>query len=444
VSGILVPEDYTPWLTALKSRIQAARAQAVLAAQAELVRLYRQIGTEILTRQEREGWGAKVIGRLSADLSDAFPEMRRRAIRPTSEKRPTSNLVARSATAIVAQRRARRAVFGLTVLMGSLLAELTARAELELRWNAPQDCPQREAVENRIRALAGPLLAQTKGLSAEGSITRAEGRFNLTLLVRDGSEVRKRVITSDSCATLEGAAAITLALLLDAEVRAESPADDQKGTTNEKDAAPRDGEPRGRSDRVAEPRPASPPVAAVAGGASAPPRRWAALVRGPTVVADLGPLPSPTIGVGLGLGIRYQSFRVMLSGSYFAEQTVSVPDQGDALGAELKRMTGQLTVCRGWRSIRFEVSPCVGLALEIMTARGFGNGVTASQQWTVWPAPSAGVIAHWHTLQAVGLFAGVSVSIELSRPHVAIEGVGEVAQLGPAAVGAAAGLEWSF
>jgi len=55
VSGIPVLADYTPWLTALKSRIHAARAQAVLAANAELVRLYHHIGTEILTRQEREG-----------------------------------------------------------------------------------------------------------------------------------------------------------------------------------------------------------------------------------------------------------------------------------------------------------------------------------------------------------------------------------------------------
>jgi predicted nuclease of restriction endonuclease-like (RecB) superfamily len=76
VSAVLIPEDYGPWLAALKSRIQAARAQAVLAANVELVRLYHHVGTEILARQARQGWGAKVIDRLSADLSDAFPEMK--------------------------------------------------------------------------------------------------------------------------------------------------------------------------------------------------------------------------------------------------------------------------------------------------------------------------------------------------------------------------------
>ena len=41
-----------------------------------MVMLYRDIGGLILERQEREEWGAKVIDRLSADLREAFPDMR--------------------------------------------------------------------------------------------------------------------------------------------------------------------------------------------------------------------------------------------------------------------------------------------------------------------------------------------------------------------------------
>jgi len=48
----------------------------VLAVNQELVRLYHRIGTEILERQERQGWGTKVIDRLSSDLRDAFPDMK--------------------------------------------------------------------------------------------------------------------------------------------------------------------------------------------------------------------------------------------------------------------------------------------------------------------------------------------------------------------------------
>ena len=40
------------------------------------MRLYHHIGSEILERQTRQGWGAKVIDRLASDLREAFPEMK--------------------------------------------------------------------------------------------------------------------------------------------------------------------------------------------------------------------------------------------------------------------------------------------------------------------------------------------------------------------------------
>ena len=41
-----------------------------------MVLLYWDLGRIILERQNRAGWGAKVIDRLSADLREAYPEMR--------------------------------------------------------------------------------------------------------------------------------------------------------------------------------------------------------------------------------------------------------------------------------------------------------------------------------------------------------------------------------
>jgi predicted nuclease of restriction endonuclease-like (RecB) superfamily len=68
--------DYAGWLASLRARIADARHTAALAVNQELVRLYHHIGTEILERQARHGWGAKVIDRLAADLREAFPEMK--------------------------------------------------------------------------------------------------------------------------------------------------------------------------------------------------------------------------------------------------------------------------------------------------------------------------------------------------------------------------------
>lgn len=73
---LTVPPEYGPWLASLKQRIRGARQQVLLAANAEQIRLYHEIGREILDRQGEQGWGARVIDRLSADLRSAFPDMK--------------------------------------------------------------------------------------------------------------------------------------------------------------------------------------------------------------------------------------------------------------------------------------------------------------------------------------------------------------------------------
>ncbi|MBF0109826.1 MAG: DUF1016 family protein [Magnetococcales bacterium] len=71
-----LPSDYALWLAELKNRIHEAQQRASLAVNRELVLLYWRIGQDILARQGREGWGAKVIDRLAQDLRTAFPQMK--------------------------------------------------------------------------------------------------------------------------------------------------------------------------------------------------------------------------------------------------------------------------------------------------------------------------------------------------------------------------------
>lgn len=74
--NLLSPKDYSHWLASLKKRIAGARQQAALAANSEQIKLYHDIGLDILARQSKQGWGSKVIDRLSADLREAFPDMK--------------------------------------------------------------------------------------------------------------------------------------------------------------------------------------------------------------------------------------------------------------------------------------------------------------------------------------------------------------------------------
>jgi predicted nuclease of restriction endonuclease-like (RecB) superfamily len=76
-----LPEGYSEFIVSLKQRIRSAQVKAALSVNRELVLLYWQIGNDVLTRQEREGWGAKVIDRLSSDLMHEFPDIKGFSVR---------------------------------------------------------------------------------------------------------------------------------------------------------------------------------------------------------------------------------------------------------------------------------------------------------------------------------------------------------------------------
>ena len=67
--------SYQDLIETLKSEIAKARVKAHLAVNKELITLYWNIGSNILKRQQVEGWGSKVIENISQDLRKEFPEM---------------------------------------------------------------------------------------------------------------------------------------------------------------------------------------------------------------------------------------------------------------------------------------------------------------------------------------------------------------------------------
>ncbi|WP_432524466.1 PDDEXK nuclease domain-containing protein [Kineococcus sp. SYSU DK006] len=77
----LEPAGYAELLETLKERVRTTQVRAAHAANTELLRLYWSIGRDILDRQERAGWGAKVVDRLATDLRAAFPRLRGFSVR---------------------------------------------------------------------------------------------------------------------------------------------------------------------------------------------------------------------------------------------------------------------------------------------------------------------------------------------------------------------------
>jgi predicted nuclease of restriction endonuclease-like (RecB) superfamily len=115
------PRGYAQWLAELKEKIQTAQLRASLAVNRELVLLYWQIGREILQRQNREGWGTKVIDRLAHDLRVAFPGMK--GFSPRNLKYMRSFAEAWPENSFVQQAAAQLPWFHLCTLLDKVQAE---------------------------------------------------------------------------------------------------------------------------------------------------------------------------------------------------------------------------------------------------------------------------------------------------------------------------------
>lgn len=75
-NALPVPTGFPKLLDEIKARIRLAQTRAMQAVNAELVRLYWDIGCLIDERQRQKGWGAGVIPRLARELRNELPELK--------------------------------------------------------------------------------------------------------------------------------------------------------------------------------------------------------------------------------------------------------------------------------------------------------------------------------------------------------------------------------
>jgi predicted nuclease of restriction endonuclease-like (RecB) superfamily len=68
-----MPEWYPALLASVTRQVNTGRSKAISAANRELLASYWAIGRELAQRESEQGWGARVVTRLSADVRSAFP-----------------------------------------------------------------------------------------------------------------------------------------------------------------------------------------------------------------------------------------------------------------------------------------------------------------------------------------------------------------------------------
>lgn len=76
-----IDHNYFSILENLKEKIRLARQKTVLTVNKELLQVYWEIGNTILQQQAAQGWGAKVIDKLAADLKNEFSDMKGFSVR---------------------------------------------------------------------------------------------------------------------------------------------------------------------------------------------------------------------------------------------------------------------------------------------------------------------------------------------------------------------------
>jgi len=357
------------------------------------------------------------------------------------------------------------------ILLG-LLATSTAMAEpqpsIDIRWEAPPDCPQESDVRDRIQKLLGSGRHDSH-LRAEGTITRIDRRFRLDLVVRVRDFVGTRSIESSSCEDLAGAAAVELGLLIHSTEAALEPS--RPGTPPQELSPVRGSEPSSSRSDGTDVHPSqgtsdtSPTVGAPNGGKSPskteaeseereqPPsmesqRAWHALVQAPILELGVGPLPQPARGIGLSLGLEYASWQLQLKGISWQRQNVPAPGK-PGYGADVDRVGTAFWGCRELRSSWFGLSPCVTVGVERVSATGTGLATERTQQ-AFGATLGAGAQGRVYLASWLRLLMAVGGQIELSRPQISIDGVGapytserfEMFRFAPAALSVAVGVEW--
>ncbi|QOY52781.1 PDDEXK nuclease domain-containing protein [Candidatus Sulfurimonas baltica] len=68
-------QDYSTFLFEIKQQIHTSQIRAINSVNKEMIMLYFDIGKAIFYKQQKLGWGAKVIDKLSSDIKSEFPDI---------------------------------------------------------------------------------------------------------------------------------------------------------------------------------------------------------------------------------------------------------------------------------------------------------------------------------------------------------------------------------
>jgi len=309
--------------------------------------------------------------------------------------------------------------------------------EVEVRWTAPPECPDREALLRGIAERRGQPLVPGQA-RIDGHITRSGSRYVLRLDLQAGVRRERRELGADACGPLVDATALRIALAVDAASKAVPGVVEPEAASAEPSAASEqptafDFEPQYASEASTPGSEASPVPPPVAEPATPAPERRAEVPAAPDrpVPAsaapgylvrvhggpELGAVPGLSGAVGLAVGLLWPRLRVELQGTFVAPRGVELPQAdlrawllaaGVQVCARLGRGALEFPLCAGG-----EAGSVRGVAQGPTIERGAfglwaGGVLVAGVAWRFHPR-----LALWAALQGV---AAVRPSFQLRDP----------------------------
>ncbi|MBN9166390.1 MAG: hypothetical protein BGO98_42845 [Myxococcales bacterium 68-20] len=273
---------------------------------------------------------------------------------------------------------------------------------VDLVWDAPAECPDREDVLRRVASLLGADAASRAHVAAHGTIARTgEDSFRLELETRTGDLLGVRTIDAVTCSSLAKAAAVVITVALSSWQP--SPSD---GVPLESEPAPRSKSPapRPRSDAARAPVATALPMVAWTMGAAG--------------VLEAGALPKPMAGVALTTALDIRWLRLGASGALYAPRhvTFSTP-VASTVRFDMWTLGGSACGLFEWHRAR--LGPCAEMGAMFVHVLGIGLANARAADVTQ-PIAAAGAILDVELNARVRAFVHPNVKIPLAAKAIGV------------------------
>ena len=319
----------------------------------------------------------------------------------------------------------------LVVSLGlGLVPAMRVRAEsltdkFQLSWQAPGDCPSREAVVASVSRLVSTGHNVPDVLEAQVRVKQqSASHYTLWLTTEHNGILGERVFHGRSCQAVVDAAVVTLALML-------SP--DSQGFP---EATPE------TVARVAPSAPAQAPNRVVS--VSAKPKKKVAATWFATSSLGLhvGILPEPGPELSLGTGLAWGRGSVWLRGGYAPAENVRIAGQPNR-GARLWASSATALGCWALVDGAARLGTCLGA--DVTRVQGYGLGVSHSRTGvTAWTSPALGIFADLALKSHVALRLTAIGNAPITRPDTHLDDIGSVQRPAPFGARLHAGMVWHW